>query len=132
MKKFVVFCLAGLLMLLSGLVSAAVDLNTATVADLEKVKGLGPVKSKAIIEYRDKNGPFKSVDDLKGVKGIGVKTIEKLRPELSVGGEAPAAPVAPPVVAPKSVAPVPPVAPTPPKAPPAPVAPAPAAPAAPK
>lgn len=131
MKKLVVFCLAGLLMLLSGLVSAAVDLNTATVADLEKVKGLGPVKSKAIIEYRDKNGPFKSVDDLKGVKGIGVKTIEKLRPELSVDGAAPAAPaapVAPPVAAPKSVAPVPPVAPTPPKAPPAPLAPAPAAP----
>lgn len=115
-------------MLLSGLVSAAVDLNTATVADLEKVKGLGPVKSKAIIEYRDKNGPFKSVDDLKGVKGIGAKTIEKLRPELSVGGAAPAAPAAPPpVAAPKAAAPAP-VAPAIPKAP----APAPVAPAAPK
>ena len=43
---------------------AAVDLNTATQQDLETVKGIGPAKSKAILEYRSKNGPFKSVDDL--------------------------------------------------------------------
>jgi len=43
---------------------AAVDLNTASQSELETVKGIGPTKSQAIIDYRKKNGNFKSVDDL--------------------------------------------------------------------
>lgn len=65
---------------------AAVDLNTATQSELESVKGLGPAKAKAIIEYRQKNGPFKSVNDLDKVKGFGQASIRKLASELTVGG----------------------------------------------
>jgi competence protein ComEA len=100
-----------MLMAFAGLAAAAVDLNSATAADLDAVKGIGPAKAKAIIDYREKNGPFKSVDDLKGVKGFGEKTIEKLRPELSVGGAPAAAPAAPAAAAPKAAAPVAPAAP---------------------
>ncbi len=64
---------------------AAVNLNTASVDELDAVKGIGPSKAKAIVDYRTKNGPFKSVDDLKGVKGFGEKSVAKLRSELSVG-----------------------------------------------
>lgn len=65
---------------------AAVNINTATQDELDAVKGIGPGKAKAIVDYRTKNGPFKSVDELKNVKGFGDKTLAKLRPELSVSG----------------------------------------------
>lgn len=69
---------------------AAVNLNSATPAELDAVKGIGPAKAKAIVEYRSKNGPFKSVEDLKNVKGFGEKSIAKLKGELTVsGGDAP-------------------------------------------
>ena len=64
---------------------AAVDINTATVAQLESVNGIGPKKAEAIVEYRKKNGPFKSVDDLDKVKGLGKASIDKMRSELTVG-----------------------------------------------
>lgn len=67
---------------------AAVNLNTATKDELDSVKGIGPVKAQAIIDYRTKNGAFKSVDDLKNVNGFGDKTVAKMRSELSVGGGA--------------------------------------------
>jgi len=106
MKKILIACFAAFLLAFAGLAAAVVDLNSATVAELDAVKGIGPAKAKAIIDYREKNGPFKSVDDLKSVKGFGAKSIEKLRPELTVGGA--------PAPAPKAVAPVaPPPAPVP-------------------
>lgn len=74
-----------------GTALAAVNLNTATVEQLDAVKGIGPSKAKAIVEYRTKNGPFKSVDDLKSVKGFGEKSVAKLQGELSVS-DAPSAP----------------------------------------
>jgi competence protein ComEA len=65
---------------------AVVNINTATQEEFIALhKGLGPAKAQAIIDYRKANGPFKSVDDLKHVKGIGAKRLEKLRPELTVG-----------------------------------------------
>ena len=70
---------------------AAVDLNTATVEQLSTFKGIKAKKATAIVEYRQKNGAFKSVDDLKNVPGFGQKTVDKLRSELTVGGAAPAA-----------------------------------------
>ena len=74
---------------------AAVNINTATQQQLESLNGIGPVKAKAIIDYRTKNGAFKSVDDLKKVSGIGDKTLEKLRKDIAVSGAntAPAAAV---------------------------------------
>jgi len=114
MKKIVLVWFAACLMAFAGLAAAVVDLNAATVSELDAVKGIGPAKAKAIIDYRDKNGPFKSVDDLKGVKGFGAKSIEKLRPELTVDGASapapkPAAPVAAPAVVPAPAAPAAPV-----------------------
>ena len=79
----IVLFLAGI-----GLAMAAVNINTASVDELNAVKGIGPSKAKAIVEYRDKNGPFKTVDDLKEVKGFGDKSVDKLRGELSVGDAA--------------------------------------------
>jgi competence protein ComEA len=64
---------------------AAVNINTATQAELETIKGIGPTKAKAIIDYRAKT-PFKSVDDLDKVKGFGKKSIDKIRKEISVSG----------------------------------------------
>ena len=68
-----------------GMAVAAVNINTATEAELDAVKGIGPGKARAIVEHRGKNGPFKSVDDLAKVKGFGEKSIDKLRPELTTG-----------------------------------------------
>ena len=63
-----------------------VNLNTANKDELESVKGIGPTKAQAILDYRSKNGSFKTVDDLKNIKGFGEKTLAKLKPELSVSG----------------------------------------------
>jgi competence protein ComEA len=61
------------------------DLNTATAAELCKLPGIGPKLSQAIVDEREK-GAFKSVDDLRRVHGIGAKTLDKLRPYVTVGG----------------------------------------------
>lgn len=66
---------------------AAVNLNTATKDELTSIKGVGPAKAQAIISYRQKNGQFKSVDDLKNVKGFGDKSVDKIRAAVSVSGE---------------------------------------------
>lgn len=73
---------------------ATVNLNTATKDDLDGVKGIGPAKAQSIIDYRKKNGPFKSVDELENVKGFGSKSVKKVRSELTVAGISPAKPVA--------------------------------------
>lgn len=65
--------------------AAAVNINSATKDELVALPGIGPAKAQAILDYRKLNGPFKSVDDLKNVKGIGAKRLDKLRPDLSVG-----------------------------------------------
>ncbi len=88
MKKLLLVLLA--FFAFSGMAMAAVNLNTASKAELEAVKGIGPKKADAIIEYRTKNGSFKTVDDLKSVKGFGDKSVAKMRSELTVDGAAPA------------------------------------------
>ena len=75
------------------LAAEPVNINTADATMLSsKVTGIGPAKAEAIVAYRKEHGPFKSVDELANVKGIGLKTVEKLREQLTVGGGATAAP----------------------------------------
>ncbi len=54
-----------------------IDINTADALILENLRGIGPKKAAAIIEFRDKNGMFESVEDLKKINGIGQKTVDK-------------------------------------------------------
>lgn len=65
---------------------AALDLNTATEAELDALPGVGPSRAQAIIEYRRTHGDFASVDDLGKVKGIGDKTLAELKPLLTAAG----------------------------------------------
>ncbi|KVE66897.1 ComEA family DNA-binding protein [Burkholderia vietnamiensis] len=87
LKKLLMLFVALSLSLAAGL-AAAVEVNTADQAALEAVKGLGPVKSKAIIDERTKNGPFKDADDLANrVKGLGTKSVGHLEENgLTIGG----------------------------------------------
>jgi len=63
-----------------------IDVNSATVAELRTLPGIGPKLSQAIIDER-KRAPFKSVDDLRRVHGIGAKTVDKLRSYVTVGDQ---------------------------------------------
>jgi comEA protein len=62
----------------------ALDLNQATVEDLQAVPGIGPALARRIIDYRKIHGPFTQVDDLLKVKGIGEKSLEKIRRYLEL------------------------------------------------
>lgn len=66
--------------------------NSASAQQLEAVKGIGPAKARAIVDYRSRNGPFKSLDDLSKVDGIGPKSLEKMKPELQLGTKPPSKP----------------------------------------
>ncbi len=61
-----------------------VNINTASASELEKLPGIGPVKAAAIVDYRNKNGPFRRIEDLAGVPGIGPKTVEGLREQITL------------------------------------------------
>ena len=64
--------------------TAPVNLNTATQAQLESLPGVGAKAAERILEYRQKNGNFKKIEDLMNVKGIGEKSFLKLKPLLTV------------------------------------------------
>lgn len=63
---------------------ALVSLNEATLEELKMLPGIGNSYAQRIIEYRETNGGFKSVDDLVNVRGIGEKTLEKLKPFIKL------------------------------------------------
>lgn len=71
---------------MTGVANAEVNINSATQSELEMLQGIGPAKAKAIIEYREKNGSFESINDLEKVNGIGSETIKQLGDNVTVGG----------------------------------------------
>lgn len=62
---------------------STVNINSATAEELKTLNGIGDSKAKSIIEYRDKNGGFKSIDDIKNVDGIGEKMFEKIKDSIT-------------------------------------------------
>lgn len=68
----------------SGIAAGKLDLNRATAAELELLPRIGPALAKRIIDDRAARGPFRSVDDLARVRGIGGRTVEQLRPYVAV------------------------------------------------
>lgn len=79
-------CLLAILMTVFALQSgAAVNLNTASKEELETLSGIGPAKAQAIMDYRKKNGGFKSIDEMEKVPGIGPSTLNTLKKDLTLG-----------------------------------------------
>ena len=66
---------------------AAVNVNTATKEELMTLNGIGEVKAQAIIDYRTKNGPFKTFADVDKVPGIGEGTMKKIEKEVTLSGK---------------------------------------------
>ena len=64
-----------------------VNLNSASVAQLQTLPGIGPSAAQRIVDYRQKNGSFKKIEELMNVKGIGEKSFLKLKPLITVGGD---------------------------------------------
>ncbi len=61
-----------------------ISINTATESKLKEIPGIGEVKAKAIIEYREANGGFKALDEMKNIDGIGEKTFEKMKDKIKL------------------------------------------------
>lgn len=61
-----------------------ININSASLSDLQKINGIGEVKAQSIIDYREKSGGFKSIEDIKNVDGIGDKTFEKIKDKISI------------------------------------------------
>ena len=105
MKRFILLLVT---LLFSAFALAAVNINTATKEELDALPEIGPVKAQAIVDYRAKNGPFKTPEDIMKVTGIKEGTYAKIKGMISVAGatapvavpaakaETKAAPAAPP------------------------------------
>lgn len=63
---------------------STVNLNVASVADLDQLPGVGPVLAQRIIDYRDEHGPYRTADDLEAVQGISARMVDELRALVSV------------------------------------------------
>jgi competence protein ComEA len=62
-----------------------IDINQASPEDIQKLPGIGPALAQRIVAYRQKHGPFRRVEDLMVIKGIGIKKWKALRPYVRVG-----------------------------------------------
>ena|SRR5436309_5599260 len=80
-----------------------VNLNTATSEQLQQVPGIGPATAGKILQMRKTYGPFKSVDDLLAIRGLGAKRLDKMRKYLTVGKPTASKPATPPAKAPPAV-----------------------------
>src|SRR5215211_3740357 len=85
MKKLILAIV--MLFALAGSAVAAVNINTATKDELTSLKGIGEKRAQEIIDYRKKNGDFKSVDELEKVPGIGPGIMKQIRSEVTVTGK---------------------------------------------
>jgi competence protein ComEA len=70
-------------------VITAININTASVKELDALPGIGAKTAALIVEYRQKNGPFKKVEELMNVRGVGEKSFLKLKPQLTVSAPKP-------------------------------------------
>jgi len=61
-----------------------VDINTAGVEELQELPGIGPALARKIVEHRQENGPFRRIEDLLEIRGIGEKSLERMRDRLTV------------------------------------------------
>ena len=66
-------------------VTGPVNINTASVTELQTLPGIGAKTAERIVEYRQKNGPFKKIEDVMNVRGLGEKNFLKLKEQLTVG-----------------------------------------------
>jgi len=88
LKKVLLATIVAIFMAVSPAWAAdTVNVNTATAKELQKINGIGEKTAAKIIAYRNEYGPFKSVEDLMHIKGIGKKKLAKAKDELSVGDE---------------------------------------------
>lgn len=88
LKKTLIAAFAALFLSFGSAFAAdKINLNTASSEQLQMLDGVGPATAAAIVDYRDKNGNFDSVEELKSVKGIGDKKLEKLSDAVTVTDE---------------------------------------------
>ncbi|MFW6140266.1 MAG: ComEA family DNA-binding protein [Acidobacteriota bacterium] len=87
----ILFALVSVASVQGGLTSQAeakkININTASQAELQKLPRIGEVVAQRIIEFREKNGKFKKIEELMKVRGIGEKTFENLKDLITVGPE---------------------------------------------
>ena len=87
MKNVFVLIIATVLLCMSAVAMAAVNINSADAETLSQLPYIGESKSASIIEEREANGEFESVDDLTRVNGIGSKTVDRIRDQVTVDGD---------------------------------------------
>lgn len=61
-----------------------IDINSASLEEIQKIQGIGPAKAAAIIAYREEHGPFRKIEDLLNVSGIGEKSLEKMKEQIII------------------------------------------------
>lgn len=65
-------------------ISGKININTASIDELDLLPGIGPTYAQRIVDYRKKNGPFKTISEIQNVSGIGPKTFEKLKDLITI------------------------------------------------